>query len=108
MEHPLFTNAKQFAAITGRSTYEIRDLCRKQLIPSEWVGKGYRIDTEAALDVLKKRAASFEGHKYDFTATKRLYDCRRTNRRAKQSEAEAFLADLDALKFQSTQRIAKA
>lgn len=62
-----FANAKNFAAVCGRSVAEIRQLCKLQVIPNEKSGRDYLIDTDAAMKVLKERAANFTGHKYEFT-----------------------------------------
>lgn len=97
MENKLFANAKKFAQITGRPIENIRELCRLQQIPCERTGKEYSIDIEAAIAVLKQRAADFEGHKYDFTVTKRP-EYSRAKRAGKKKSEENFLADLGDLK----------
>lgn len=61
-----FANAKTFAASCGRSVAEIRQLCKLQIIPNEKSGRDYIIDTDAAMKVLKERAANFAGHKFEF------------------------------------------
>jgi len=62
-----FTNAKNFAVISGRSVAEIRQMCKLQVIPNEKSGRDYLIDIDAAMEILKKRAANFEGHQFEFT-----------------------------------------
>lgn len=99
IQAPIFTNAKLFSEISGRSVKEIRHLCQTQVIPNEKSGRDYRIDTEESLRVLKERASDFTGHKYEMVAMRRPPKVPKLSTRnsARSGKKDAFLEKLAEL-----------
>lgn len=62
--YPIFSSTKKISEISGIHIKKIREYYKLQLIPNEKVNRDYRIITQKALDILKKRAEDFVGHYY--------------------------------------------
>jgi len=95
---PMFATPRKFSSITGLSVKEIRILCRLQIIPCEKTKHNYRITVEPALEILKKRAAGFEGHKYEVVSVRKIQPRPKPKRCKNQPSFEEML---DALKADS-------
>ena len=92
--NPPFAFPVMFAEIVGISASEVRRLCRQHIIPSEKTRKGFRIDVEAGLAVLRERAATFVGHPPLVYRTNLVQQSHKINA----CGSKDFLSKLEALK----------
>lgn len=99
--NPPFAFPAMFAVIAGISAKEVRRLCQQHIIPSEKTRKGFRIDVEAGLAVLRERAATFVGHPPMVYHTNLVQQPRKINA----CSSKDFLSKLDALKGKGEPRI---